>query len=62
MTGVVGNALIRKELMTRFVHATHSSRGPRPLPLLKSLESSTEIDFKIIFSNERRDYLSYGFY
>jgi hypothetical protein len=56
MTGMVGNALIRKELMTRFVHATHFLGGhlPLPLPLSKSLESSTEIDFKIKLMNERR--------
>jgi hypothetical protein len=62
MMSMVGNALIRKELMTRFVHATHAPRGRLPLPLLKSLESSTEIDFKIKLINRKEEYPTNGFY
>jgi hypothetical protein len=59
---MVGNALIRKELMTRFVLATHAPRSRLPLPLLKYLESSAEIDFKIKLFNRKEDYPTHGFY
>jgi hypothetical protein len=61
---MAGNALIRKELMTRFVHATHALGG-RPalsLTLPKSLESSTEIDFKMKLINRKEDFPTNGFY